>query len=180
MRCYVDYTCGHSFRVWSWLRTLDVDVDWRTFSLKEVNRAADAPRAFDDTGSISVLALALAHAARDHDFLRYHAAAFDGFQDRHLTRDELLGFAADAGVPIDRLDPSRLIAQVRDEHDEARTRWGMFGTPTIIDDDSVAFLRLVAVPAGDDALPVWLHVRELARTDGGTIHIDSTSAAPAR
>ncbi|HVL89041.1 MAG TPA: hypothetical protein VM841_02275, partial [Actinomycetota bacterium] len=98
MRCYVDYTCGHSYRLWSWLRGLNTGLDWRTFSLKEVNREPDEPRAFENLGSISVLALALSHAARNAGFLRYHGAAFEAFHAGRVAEEDLLVLAAQAGV----------------------------------------------------------------------------------
>ena len=173
MRCYVDYTCGHSYRAWSWLRGVDAEIEWRTFSLKEVNRDPGSPRAFELRESVSVLALALAHAAREHDFRRYHTAAFEAFHASRVSREDLLAAAAGAGVDTAAIDEADLFAGVAREHDEARERWGIFGTPTVISDDSVAFLRFEEIPTDSSLLD---RIRRLARPEGVTIRITAEGA----
>lgn len=179
MRCYVDYTCGHSYRAWSWLKTLDADIDWRTLSLKEINRDPDGPRAFDDLGSISVLALALAHAARDADFLRYHDTVFESFHSGRVNDDVLLAIARDAGVATDTLDRETLFEQVRAEHDEARERWDVFGTPTLIVDDRPAFLRFEQAPDGDCAATLWERTLSMVHDGARTLRLSATQVNPA-
>lgn len=166
-----DYTCPYSYRAFRWFSRLqesvpDLEVRWATFSLKEANRDADSPSPFDDPeiSSASVLALALAHAARQADFARYHTAVFEAMQARRVGEADLLAAAADAGVDTGAFDLERRqwLGRVAEEHRDARAR-GVFGTPTLAFDDALAFVKLAELPpAGDDA-EVWNSLCVLAR-----------------
>ncbi|MGH2703524.1 MAG: hypothetical protein ACRDJ4_00060 [Actinomycetota bacterium] len=65
-------------------------VAWRTLSLKEFRRPPSEPSLFErdgeGLGSLSIPALALAHAAREADFDGYHEAVFDPVGAAHLPR----------------------------------------------------------------------------------------------
>ena len=154
---YFDYTCQYSYRAMHWLDRArearpDLVVDWATFSLKEVNREEEEPSwvTADSPPSIGVFAQALAHAARDADFERYHRSVFDAMQGEHrkLGEEELLGFAAAAGVDVERFlaERGRWTAFVGAEHREAVARYGAYGTPTVILDGAAAYLRLHEEP----------------------------------
>lgn len=167
--CYYDYTCGYSYRAWLWLSGLDgITVDWRTASLKELNRRDDEPSVFDrDDPRRSVLALALAHAARDAGVLdRYHEAAFTAMHTEHrlLGADDLVGLAAEAGLDPSAFEQRRAewVDAAAAEHHAAVERWGVFGIPTLVLTEDVAvFLKFAQPPApGEDARRVWesLHV----------------------
>ena len=60
---------------------------WRTFSLKEANRdpASSSPLAVPKAESVSVLALALAHAARVAGCDRYHRAVFRAMHEEQCA-----------------------------------------------------------------------------------------------
>ncbi|MGH9183334.1 MAG: DsbA family protein [Acidimicrobiales bacterium] len=173
MNCYYDYTCPYSYRAFQWLTRLeevvpDLAVEWRTFALKEANRDPHTPSPFDDPeiSSVSVLALALAHAARRADFARYHARVFEAMQVRRLGELDVLAVAADAGVDLDSFEEERprWLRQVAEAHDRATSRWRVFGTPTLIlDGDAAVFLKLAEVPARNDDEEVWSALCVLAR-----------------
>ncbi len=126
---------------------------WATYSLKEANRDAPSPSPLDDPeiSSVSVLALALAHAARQADFDHYHQAVFDAMQVRRLDQGDRLAAAADAGVDTAAFDLDRhqWLGYVAEEHGEAKAL-GVFGTPTLVFDDAVAFVKLAELPPDDD------------------------------
>jgi predicted DsbA family dithiol-disulfide isomerase len=155
--CFYDYTCAYSYRVWAWLEAVqetvpDLEVKWATFSLKEINRET-GPSLLqgDEIHSTSVLALALAHAARSSGFAFYHRQVFDLMHTDggRIGRDEMLGVAAKAGVDIRDFEENarRWLAEVAAEHSEARSRWEVFGTPTLVFEDEVAvYLKLSKVP----------------------------------
>ena len=152
---YYDYTCGYSYKAMHWLDLVrsarpELEIRWATFSLKEVNRPPEEPSYLtgESPPSVSVFAQALAHAARDADFDRYHRGVFEAMQGegRHLEEADLLSFAADAGVDVGRFDRSLGITAVGAEHREAVARWGIYGTPTLIVDGAAAFVRLKEVP----------------------------------
>ncbi|MHB8718658.1 MAG: mycothiol-dependent nitroreductase Rv2466c family protein [Candidatus Dormibacteria bacterium] len=172
--CFYDYTCPYSWRAYRWLSAAqragaDVVVEWRTFSLKEANRDPAAISPFDDLGiaSTSVLALALAHAARRVDFPRYHHAVFAGMHedDRHLGEDDLLTVAGAAGVDVAAFNRERpaWLAAVAAEHRDARDRHGVFGTPTlVVGTGATAYVKLAEVPEGERAGELWRALCTLA------------------
>lgn len=165
---FYDYTCEYSFRVWRWLDSLG-DVAWRTFSLREMNREVGTPSLFADpeVSSISVLALALGHVAREADFPRYHRAVFEAMHAEHrkVGREDLLRIAGAAGVDAAafELDRARWAGAVADEHARAIEEWGVFGTPTIVvEGGGAVFLRLSDPPPPDRAGALLDAVRAVA------------------
>ncbi|HSH22542.1 MAG TPA: DsbA family protein, partial [Acidimicrobiales bacterium] len=157
VKIYYDYTCPYSYRAFQWFQRLQeavpgLEVSWATYSLKEANRGASSPSPFDDReiSRVSVLALALAHAARQADFDHYHQVVFDAMQARRLDQRDLLAAAADAGVDTAAFDLDRhqWLSHVAEEHGEAKAL-GVFGTPTLVFDDAVAFVKLAELPPDD-------------------------------
>jgi predicted DsbA family dithiol-disulfide isomerase len=159
---YYDYTCRYSYRALHWLDLArearpELEVRWATFSLKEVNRDPEEQPWVMATSppSVSVFALALAHAAREGDFDRYHRTVFEAMhgEERKIGDEELLRFAGDAGVDpeIAASDRGRWVGSVGGEHRDAVARLGVYGTPTIIQGDSGTYLRLHEVPSSPDA-----------------------------
>jgi 2-hydroxychromene-2-carboxylate isomerase len=173
--CYYDYTCAYSYKAMVWLKRLrqqgtTLDVAWRTFSLKEANRDRDTASPFDDPGisSISVLALALAHAAREADFETYHRSVFKAMHHdgRHLDEGDLLALATVAGVDTAAFeqDRARWLRSVAQEHREGVARFGVFGTPTfVLEDQAVVFLKLADPPASGEEMQLWQAICALAR-----------------
>ncbi len=173
--CYYDYTCGYSYAALRWFERLrealpGLNIEWRTFSLKEVNREGDEPSLFDDAGisSVSITALALAHAARGADFDRYHQTVFTAMkgENRVLDQDDLRGMAADAGVDVSAFEAARAewVAAVAGEHRDAVERWKVFGTPTvIIDQEEAVYVKFAESPQTPErAAAVWEGIRALA------------------
>jgi predicted DsbA family dithiol-disulfide isomerase len=177
--CYFDYTCPYSYKALTWLRAArgggaDLEVAWRTFSLKEANRDPGTPSPFDDPGisSVSVLALALAHAARQAagpaDFDRYHLAVFQAMQVQRRRLDEraLLELAGAAGVDVAAFDHDRArwLGAVAAEHRQAAGRLGVFGTPTLVlEGGAVIFIKLATPPAAGWAGELWQSLCTIAR-----------------
>jgi predicted DsbA family dithiol-disulfide isomerase len=145
----------------------DVEVDWRYFSLAQVNSEVEgwtvwkAPADEDVRGR---LAFQAAEAARRQDaFDRVHLPLLEA---RHLDKLELsdrevvLDVAARAGLDPDRFerdlnDPRILDALARD-HQRAVADHSVFGTPTIVfPNGGAAYVRLRPAPDGDAALEVF-------------------------
>jgi len=165
--CWYDYTCQYSWRAQRWLTRVqegggDLSVQWRTFSLKGANRDPAAPSPFDDPqiSSLSVLALALAHAAREADFDQYHGAVFAAMHadGRHLDEGQLLAIAADAGVDLSAFEENRRrwLTAVAAEHRDAVVRHAVFGTPTLVlGGGATVFVKLAEVPPVHDDVALW-------------------------
>jgi DSBA-like thioredoxin domain len=154
---YYDYTCRYSYRALHWLDRVaaarpELSIAWRTFSLKEVNRHEDEPSWLIARArpSVSVLALALAHAARAGDFDRYHHAVFEAMhrEERKLDDDDLMAIAKDCGVQS--FDRGHWTASVGAEHKEAVALHGVYGTPTLLFDGTGAYVRLTGFPESDE------------------------------
>lgn len=171
---FFDYTCPYSYRALPWIEAVvrgagDVAVCWRTFSLKEANRDHGTPSPFDDfeIPSISVLALALAQAAREADFDRYHRSVFEAMHHdgRRLSEEELLALAAAAGVDVAAFerDRARWLAAVAQDHRDGVVHFGVFGTPTLVlDEGEVVFVKLASTPQRGQELGLWDSLRTVA------------------
>lgn len=170
VKCFYDYTCSYSYKTMLWLRAAEatganLSVDWRSFSLREANRDEGTPSSFTGSGTLgtSVLALALAHAARAVDqatFERYHAGVFDAMHANgaRVDQDALLRLAGKAGVDTDAFerDQDRWVRAVREEHHVAQDRFNIFGTPTLVmENGATVFIKLAEMPSPGDERQVW-------------------------
>ncbi len=178
---YYDYTCPYSYRALLWLRRLreagrDIELEWKTFSLKEVNRRESGPSLLDQrrVESVSVLALELAKAAQaegEDVFDQYHRAVFDAMQGegKRLGEDDLLRIARDAGLDVAAFElgrqRGRWLGDVAGDHFEGVERWHVFGTPTLVfNSEAAAYLKFTEVPTSpSDAAEVFDALLCLAR-----------------
>lgn len=188
---FFDYTCPYSYRVLPWIEAVirgagDVAVCWRTFSLKEAKHDQGSPSPFDDPeiSSISVLALALAHAARKAEFDHYHRSVFEAMHrdDRRLDEGELLALAAAAGVDVPTFEQERprWLAAVAQDHREGVVRYGVFGTPTLVfDEGEVVFVKLASTPQRGQELGLWESLRTVAQCFPELIEIKRPLKLPA-
>ena len=161
--CYFDYTCSYSYRAWLWLQRLqgirrELEISWRSFVLKEVNREANQPSALEGPAinSVAVLALAVGAALRGGDsWLRYHDAVFRAMHSggpRPAT-EEVLAIAAAAGLDVAAFEKEQEVwlTQVAAEHAAALRQWSVFGTPTLVLGDKAAvYLKLEELPHSSD------------------------------
>ncbi len=181
MTIYYDYTCPYSYRALLWLRQLEeagreLYLEWKTFSLKEVNRGESSPSIFEksQTGSVSVLALELAKAAQamgPQVFEPYHDTVYDAMyrNRRRVTADALIGIARQAGLDVSGLElerqEGRWLREVERDHREGAESWGVFGTPTLVlDDEAAVYLKFTQAAASpSDAAEVYDALLCLAR-----------------
>jgi predicted DsbA family dithiol-disulfide isomerase len=145
----------------------EIDVDWRYFSLTQVNNKSDGWTAWDAPAEEEVrgrLAFQAAEAARRQDaFERIHLPLLEA---RHrdgrdlADRDVVLDVARRAGLDTDRFerdldDRSTLLALARD-HTAGVENHGVFGTPTFVfGNGSAAYLRVRPAPEGRTALTTF-------------------------
>lgn len=176
LECYFDFTCGYSYRAWLWFERLragglDLEIRWRGFVLKEVNRAEGEPSLLSapPIESVAVLALAVAQALPDEaSAAGFRAAVFHAMHAREerATRDDVVRLATAAGLGGDSFwrNEALWLGKVRDEHTTAVQRWGVFGTPTLVFDDHASiYLRLTELPAKND-VALWDSITTIARS----------------
>lgn len=168
--CYFDYTCSYSYKAWLWLEEVasghKISVEWRPFLLKEVNREPGERSYFDreTIESVALLALALSIAARGQHHTTYHERTFRAMHEDEERPDEagIYEIARDAGVDVDafRNEQRRWIEAVASEHRLATTRWGVFGTPTLVIEENAVYLKLDSPPA--DPGGFWIALETMA------------------
>jgi hypothetical protein len=105
---------------------------------------------------VSVLALALHEAvdAAGGDTASHRSAAVDAFDAGRVDPPALRALAEDAaGRGLDDQALRDGLARVAASHRDG-VALGVFGTPTLVDGDAIAYLKLAEQPAPDRARPV--------------------------
>ena len=151
---------------------VELEVDWRPFVLKEVNREDKEASvlAGPTLDSVSVLALAIAEALRgETGGESYRAEIFNAMHagDERPLRDDVVEIAARAGLDMELFwrDEALWLGSVRASHEGAVSARGVFGTPTLVfDDDSAVFLRLTELPPATEDRSQWDAVTTFATT----------------
>jgi predicted DsbA family dithiol-disulfide isomerase len=190
---FYDYNCPFVYRTAQMLDSVqasgerDFKVNWRYFSLTQVNYRPGAP---DDAWTVwgapaseSVkgrLAFKAAEAARRQDaFALFHSALLHA---RHRDRLDIESVplveqvAEESGLDLDRFrrdvaDPTILEALERDHH-EARRRHGVFGTPTyVFPGGGAAYIRLAQAPSGVDALRIFDRILTVTEEEPAILEI---------
>jgi predicted DsbA family dithiol-disulfide isomerase len=173
---FYDYNCPFVYRAAKMLEAVamsgqrQLEVNWRFFSLTQVNHRSDDP---DDGWTVWAasesehvkgrLAFQAAEAARRQErFDPFHIALLDArHRDRlDIERQEVVEqVAVGAGLDLDdfRRDVASpdILERLERDHTEARDRFGVFGTPTFVFPDGSAYLRLAHVLEGGAALRVF-------------------------
>lgn len=147
-----------------------MQINWKFFSLEQINSKEGPEWKVWEQGpeyaSRGLPAFRHALAARRQDpdaFTRFHLALLRARheQGRDLTDAATLQeVAREAGLDLDRLgqdlaDP-HLLDGLAEDHLAAVTRYGAFGTPTIVfPNGAAAYLQLRPTPPPEEALAVW-------------------------
>jgi len=169
---FYDYTCPFVYRSAEMLEAVrvskarELDVNWRYFSLSQVNSRQEGWTAWNASESEAVpgrTAFRAAEAARRQGrFDTFHMALLRARHRDRLNIDDpnvVEGVAAASGLELEQFrqdiaDPASLRALARD-HQEARTRHGVFGTPTFVfADGAAAYVRLAQQPVNGDAVRI--------------------------
>ncbi len=133
-----------------------------------------------------MLALRAGEAARkqgDDAFERFHLALLDAhhLERKEINQPEVLEEVARAvNLDVDQfrsdLKSRESLQKIAEDYSEARERYGVFGTPTIVSDKGNAvFLKMMPPPSPDEAIGVFdsffnvisdkLYIEELKRTE---------------
>jgi 2-hydroxychromene-2-carboxylate isomerase len=177
---YFDPMCPYAYQTSVWIRRAreqtPLDIEWRFFSLEEVNLVAGKRHPWERPwsygfGQMRVGALIrreLGNDALDRWYATVGRAFFSDGVKTHVS-DVHAKVIADAGFDpslVDRaIADESTLDEVREEHLDAATRYGAHGVPTIVFDSGYAVYGPVVVPApdGDDALALWELVRSMQR-----------------
>lgn len=147
-----------------------MSINWKCFPLEQVN-SKEGPdwhiwEQPDSYSSRGILALRAGEAARrqgDEAFERNHMGLLKA---RHVDRKKinerplLVQVAKEAGLDLGRferdLDDRELLKKVGADYTEARKKYGVFGTPTLVfESGAAAFLKMMPPPSSDEAVPVF-------------------------
>ncbi len=167
---HFDVMCPWAYQASVWIRAVrdqvPLEIDWRFFSLEEINRVEGKKHPWERPwsygwGMLRVAALLRRSSMDDCD--RFYAVAGHALhvEGRKPHRPEV---AAELLASIG-LDPGLVDAAIADttthddvhrDHDEV-VRHGGFGVPTLVFDDGSHLYGPVMTPppAGDDALALW-------------------------
>ena len=168
---HFDVMCPWAYQTAKWIRevreTVPLEIEWRFFSLEEVNREEGKKHPWEREwsygwGMMRVAAMLRRESMDDCD--RFYEAA-----GRALHEDSRKPHRPEVAEEIccERgLDPAVVRAAIDDptthddvhaDHDAVVTRGGGFGVPTLVfDDERYVYGPVVApAPTGQDALDLW-------------------------
>ena len=170
---HFDVMCPWAYQTSLWMREVrdhsDVEVDWRFFSLEEINRAEGKKHPWERGWSYGWSMMRIGAYLRRTDMAlldQWYLAAgtalhVDGRKPhRKEVAEALLGeLGLDPGTVDSALADATTNDEVRVEHEQV-TDLGFFGVPTLRFDDGQALFGpvLIEPPVGDAALRLWDHV----------------------
>ena len=152
-----------------------MDVEWRYLSLEQINsNEGEGFKIWEQPASYpmrSRWAFRGAEAARKQGkdaFERFHLNLLTA---RHVdrkelaTQDTIFEAAEAAGLDMDQFKKdfeAATIDQVGVDHEEGVSKYGVFGTPTIVfDGERAGYLKLRPLPEGDELGKTWEQVKGL-------------------
>jgi len=163
-----DYLCpfarnAHEHVVAALADGAEWEVTFVPFSLSQAHVPEGGTPVWEDPAKAKdLLALSAGLVARDQypdRFLEAHLALFTARHDDGLdlrVPEVVAGVLDGAGVPGDKVlaevESGAPVQELRRAHEEAVSRWNVFGVPTFVVDVRAVFIRLMSRPAGDAAL----------------------------
>ena len=163
-----DYRCpfarnAHEHVVAALADGAEWQVTFLPFSLGQTHVPEGGTPVWDDQAKAKdLLALAAGVVTRDQypdRFLQAHLALFTARHDDGLdlrVPEVVAGVLDGAGVPGDKVvaevESGAPVQELRRAHEEAVSRWQVFGVPTFVVGERAVFVRLMSRPNGDAAL----------------------------
>lgn len=166
---HFDIMCPYAFQTSLWLRAVRdagaIEVDWRFFSLEEVNRREGGRHPWEREWSYGWSMLRIAAFLRriDNDWCdRWYLAAgtalhIDGTKPHtpEVARHLLASIGADPLWVDEAIADPSTNDDVRNDHDAVLAHGG-FGVPTLVIDGSYLFGPvLIEPPSGEAAVRLW-------------------------
>ena len=182
LKVWTDFLCPWARIGTFWLRNveaagaLDVDVEWKTFSLENINLPEDASpdelwaTAGERRGLIPAAAQKWVQTQAPDSFAAFQRAMFDA---RHVEHEKIgepgvtakilsaAGLDGDA-ITSEITQDTKWLEAARADHDEA-AELGIFGVPTFVFGDAApAFVRLLEITEDDRAVELYHRVKASA------------------
>jgi predicted DsbA family dithiol-disulfide isomerase len=188
LKVWVDFLCPFARIGCYWIRNvdaaggLDLDIEWKTFSLENVNLPEEGSAdelwatAPERRGLLPAAAAKWAETQGPEVFESVQRAFFDA---RHVDRKkigrpevvaEVLGDAGvdGQGVASELVDNPKWLEAARADYDEGASL-GVFGVPTFVFPDSApVFVRFLEVKEGKEAVETYERIKAVAAD--GVIH----------
>lgn len=178
---WFDPICPWAYQASLWIREVrrltGVAIDWRFFSLEEINRPDGKRHPWERPWAWGWSLMRVAALLRRDDPAacdRWYAETGRALHELGrpvFLREEAEALAEEIGVGAAAVraavdDPSTA-DDVHADHDEAVRTYAAFGVPTLLICGRAVFgPTVVAAPLGDDALRLWRVVTETAAIDG--------------
>jgi predicted DsbA family dithiol-disulfide isomerase len=181
LRVWTDFLCPFARIGAFWLRNVEAtgrlgfEIEWRTFSLEQINLPEDGDvealwaTADERRGLLPAAAAKWAEAQGLDVFESVQRAFFDARHvDRkkigqpEVTAEVLSSVGLDGDAVLAELREGKWLAAARADHEEG-AELGVFGVPTLVFPDAMPFfVRLMEIPDGDRAVEVFGKVRAMA------------------
>ncbi len=182
LKVWTDFLCPWARIGAFWLRNveaagaLDADVEWKTFSLENINLPEDASpdelwsTAPDRRGLLPAAAQKWVQTQAPESFAAFQRAMFDARHVEHEKigeREVTAKILSSAGLDGDAItseitQDTKWLEAARADHDEA-AELGIFGVPSFVFGDAApAFVRLLEVTEGDRAVELYQRVKSSA------------------
>lgn len=168
---YFDYMCPWAYQTSLWIREVrdakGFEIDWRFFSLEEVNREDGKKHPWERETAYGWTPMRVAAWLRRHDMAwcdAWYLACGRALHEegrRPYDRDVALELLAESGLPVDAWDEALADPtthdDVRRDHEFATGDLAGFGVPIIVVPGARPLFGPVVLPAptGERALELW-------------------------
>jgi predicted DsbA family dithiol-disulfide isomerase len=173
---FYDYGCPYVHAAAVWIDRVkaalgdSLQVTWRYFPLEQVNSVEgpewklwEQPADYKSRGRGAFHGAIAARCQGEEAFERFHLALLNAKHvdgKEHSRRETLLEAAEAANLDLARferdLDDSSLLAKIGPDYEEAREKYGVFGTPTFVfEDGSSAYIKMRPAASSEDAVKVF-------------------------
>ena len=167
---HFDIMCPYAYQTSLWMREvrdlLDLEVDWRFFSLEEINRVEGKKHPWEREWSYGWSMLRIGALLRREDealldawYERAGRALHEEGRQPHraeVAEELLVELGLDPGLVAEAIADPTTHDDVRVEHDRVVAA-GAFGVPTLFFPDGQCLFGpvIVEAPMGEDALALW-------------------------